>query len=115
MRSVRKAISKRVRFCVISRCQFRCVYCGALAGDVVLVIDHVVPVAKGGSNDESNLVAACDDCNLGKSDYLIAPSSPAVREVIDVSANCLMMVATGVFYKDEFYEFEDPPEEGASS
>lgn len=109
MRSVRKAISKRVRFRVLLRCEFRCVYCGALAGDVVLVIDHLIPVAKGGGNDESNLVAACDDCNQGKSYDMISGSSPTngVRPVIDVSANCCEVVETGVFYQGEYYEFVD--------
>ena len=34
----------------------------------MLVIDHRFPVSRGGGNDESNLVTACEDCNSGKSD-----------------------------------------------
>ena len=109
MMSDRKAISKRVRFQVLSRCEFRCVYCGGLAGDVVLVIDHLIPVSKGGDNDESNLVAACEDCNQGKSDDLIVQSSPTNggRPIIDVSANCCELTETGIFYRGEYYEYED--------
>ena len=32
-----------------------------------ITVDHVVPVSLGGSNDPANLVAACSDCNSGKS------------------------------------------------
>lgn len=31
-------------------------------------VDHVVPLSKGGTNERSNLVAACPSCNLRKSD-----------------------------------------------
>jgi 5-methylcytosine-specific restriction endonuclease McrA len=47
---------------------FACRYCGRKAPEVELHVDHVDPVSRGGSDDESNLVAACVDCNLGKSD-----------------------------------------------
>ena len=33
---------------------------------------HIVPVAAGGTDDPANLVAACQDCNLGKSDQVLA-------------------------------------------
>jgi 5-methylcytosine-specific restriction endonuclease McrA len=33
---------------------------------VPLEVDHIVPLYKGGTNDDSNLVAACHDCNQGK-------------------------------------------------
>lgn len=41
----------------------RCYYCGEPA----CVLDHVVPLTVGGSNDDSNLVAACWECNSAKS------------------------------------------------
>lgn len=33
--------------------------------------DHVVPRSRGGSNDASNLVAACYPCNFGKADWTL--------------------------------------------
>lgn len=33
-------------------------------------IDHLVPLARGGSNDASNIVLACPHCNLSKSDKM---------------------------------------------
>lgn len=34
-------------------------------------IDHLVPHAKGGSNDPMNLLTTCQACNFGRSDWLI--------------------------------------------
>lgn len=64
--SKRKAISKRVRFSVFSRDGFACKYCGRQSDQVRLVIDHVTPVCDGGTNDEPNLITACEECNQGK-------------------------------------------------
>ncbi|MGB3969801.1 MAG: HNH endonuclease signature motif containing protein [Planctomycetota bacterium] len=47
---------------------FRCRYCGATPDQVVLHVDHVVPVAEDGTDDPQNLITACAGCNLGKSD-----------------------------------------------
>ena len=43
-----------------------CQYCGQSAPDVVLEVDHIVPVAEGGDNDIMNLITSCRDCNRGK-------------------------------------------------
>lgn len=59
------AVTKRTRFEVLRRDGYTCRYCHAT--DTPLTIDHVIPVALGGSDDPDNLVAACRDCNYGKS------------------------------------------------
>ena len=64
----RKQISKSVRFEVFKRDSFKCQYCGRSAPDVILEVDHIVPVAEGGDNEMINLVTSCMDCNRGKSD-----------------------------------------------
>lgn len=64
----RKPISKSLRFEVFKRDSFRCQYCGSEAPAVVLHVDHIVAVAKGGDNDVTNLITSCMPCNLGKSD-----------------------------------------------
>lgn len=74
-----KQISKRLRFEVLRRDNHACRYCGATAPDVKLTIDHVVPVVLGGTNEPSNLVAACVDCNGGKSSS--SPDAPLVDDV----------------------------------
>jgi len=62
----RVAISKRVRFEVFKRDNFTCQYCGRSAPDVILHIDHISPVAGGGTAEIINLVTSCLECNLGK-------------------------------------------------
>lgn len=56
------------RWDVLTRDGCQCIYCGAspAKNKVVLHVDHVVPLSKGGKNIASNLVAACEDCNLTK-------------------------------------------------
>ncbi|QRY48127.1 HNH endonuclease [Mycolicibacterium boenickei] len=61
------AVSKRLRFEILRRDNHTCRYCGRSAPEVKLTIDHVVPETLGGSDDPDNLVAACADCNSGKS------------------------------------------------
>ena len=60
-------VSKRLRFEILRRDNHACRYCGRSAPDVELTVDHVTPVALGGSDEPPNLVTACRDCNGGKS------------------------------------------------
>lgn len=62
----RKAISKKLRFEVFKRDSFTCQYCGRKAPDVVLEVDHIKPVAQGGTNTILNLITSCRECNRGK-------------------------------------------------
>ena len=64
-----------LRFSILLRDNFRCVYCGRSAQETTLQIDHKVPFSKGGTDDSSNLVTACSQCNLGKSNQIIPPSN----------------------------------------
>ena len=66
--ATRKNISKKTRFEVFKRDKFTCQYCGRSAPDVILEVDHIMPVAKGGTNDIMNLITSCKDCNRGKKD-----------------------------------------------
>jgi hypothetical protein len=45
---------------------FLCAVCGHAGND--LQLDHIIPVAKGGTNDLGNLQLLCPPCNLAKSD-----------------------------------------------
>jgi len=76
----RKAISKRTRFEVFKRDGFRCQYCGETAPDVVLHVDHIKPVAKGGSNEIVNLVTSCAGCNSGKGAVELDDSSAVQKQ-----------------------------------
>lgn len=61
------AVSKRLRYEILRRDNHSCRYCGASAPDVPLRVDHVTPVALGGTDTPDNLVASCEPCNSGKS------------------------------------------------
>ena len=58
---MRKAIHPTVRKRVLSRFDGRCGYCGHpfTKGHV----DHIHPVQRGGTNEESNLMPSCFSCN----------------------------------------------------
>jgi len=62
----RTSISKALRHKILKRDRFTCQACGARSPDVELEVDHKVPVSKGGTDDESNLITLCTDCNRGK-------------------------------------------------
>lgn len=84
------AVSKRLRFEILRRDNHACHYCGGTPPDVRLTVDHVVPVTLGGSDDPSNLIAACVDCNAGKS------SVPADAALVSVVSSRAM------FWRDVF-------------
>lgn len=58
---------KKLRLVILQRDGYECYYCGQDANTV----DHLIPVAKGGSDDRENLVAACKRCNFSKQDKLV--------------------------------------------
>jgi len=80
------SLSNALRFRVLTRDRFTCVYCGRRAPDVALEVDHVTPVARGGRDEETNLVTACFSCNRGKRDRLIMPRLPDRGAVAAVPA-----------------------------
>lgn len=64
----RQSITTKTRFEIFKRDSFTCQYCGRSAPEIVLQVDHIMPVSKGGDNDITNLITSCDKCNAGKSD-----------------------------------------------
>jgi 5-methylcytosine-specific restriction protein A len=54
---------KRIRGIVIRRDGFACVKCGSLGP---LEVDHILPVAKGGSWEPTNLQTLCSPCHKEK-------------------------------------------------
>jgi 5-methylcytosine-specific restriction endonuclease McrA len=58
--AVRKYVFERDRYC--------CPSCGQTNQQTELTIDHIIPLAKGGSNDISNLQTLCRRCNSRKRD-----------------------------------------------
>ena len=65
----REAVSKSKQFEILKRDGYKCQLCGRSQEDGVrLHVDHRIPRAKGGSNEDENLWTLCEDYNLGKSD-----------------------------------------------
>ena len=64
------AVADRVRAAARNRCG----YCQSPQHLVMarLEVEHIIPLAKGGSDDESNLWLACPICNRHKSDKIVA-------------------------------------------
>lgn len=77
------AVSRRLRFEILRRDGYACRYCGSKAPDVVLTVDHVIPVTLGGGDEPNNLVTACQPCNAGKSSV---PADASVVEDVDAAA-----------------------------
>ena len=78
--SGRKPIGKKLRFEVFKRDAFTCQYCGQKAPDVILHVDHISPVAKGGDNDILNLVTSCQPCNSGKGMRTLSDNSELEKQ-----------------------------------
>lgn len=67
----RALMTDSLRYDVLRRDGFRCVLCGSAGSDgVKLEVDHIVPVARGGRTELSNLRTLCDRCNRGKRDKI---------------------------------------------
>jgi 5-methylcytosine-specific restriction endonuclease McrA len=60
----RPTLSKARRDAILARDGAVCRYCGDEAGP--FHIDHVEPLARGGSNRDDNLCVACAPCNFAK-------------------------------------------------
>lgn len=64
-----RKLTEARRDAIIDKCENRCAYCGSVpVGNAPFFeIDHVVPRAKGGGDNDDNLVASCHRCNRVKS------------------------------------------------
>jgi 5-methylcytosine-specific restriction endonuclease McrA len=80
------------RFNVFLRDRFACVYCGDGLPAERLTFDHVIPRVRGGRTEWTNVVTACEPCNLGKGHRLPkecgiwplrAPYEPSTHELQD--------------------------------
>lgn len=85
----RKPIPPKVRVSVIVRDGRRCQLCGrGIEDGVKLHVDHIFPVAKGGTNDIENLQTLCQECNSGKSDKVYNFSTMQRQQK---QSDCLIM------------------------
>ena len=80
----REVIPKRLRLEVFKRDSFKCQYCGRSAPEVLLHVDHLTPVAAGGTTDLLNLITSCESCNLGKGDRLLSDQSAVAKSRVQL-------------------------------
>ncbi len=64
-------IPPEVRKYVFQRDKYQCQSCGKANDETNLTIDHIIPLARGGQNDISNLQTLCFTCNLQKTDKIV--------------------------------------------
>jgi len=81
--SISEAVRERVR----KTFDNRCAYCLSAQQYLmqVLEIDHIIPIAKGGTDDEDNLCLACRTCNnyKGTQTHGIDPESHQVTPLFN--------------------------------
>jgi hypothetical protein len=65
VRRGRPVVSAARRAAILKRDGEVCTYCQTTLGP--FHIDHIIPVSRGGSNQDDNLCVACAPCNLTKS------------------------------------------------
>lgn len=66
----RISIPPEVRKYIFSRDAYQCQSCGKTQRETQLTIDHIIPLARGGQNDISNLHTLCRFCNQQKHHHL---------------------------------------------
>jgi 5-methylcytosine-specific restriction endonuclease McrA len=77
-------IRQEKRLAIYLRDGCACVWCGSTVEQgVQLTLDHVVPVSKGGDNDEKNLVTACKRCNDSRGNRGAVEFSRVVAAYLD--------------------------------
>ena len=79
----RTSVPHGTRMRILARDGRRCRVCGMTADDgVTLEVDHILPVAKGGGNEDENLWVLCRPCNSGKSNLLLPNITPTNEGVV---------------------------------
>jgi len=64
-------IRRKDRLYILATNENKCKNCGRQFDQKYLHIDHIIPLAKGGTNDITNLQILCVECNLKKKDYVL--------------------------------------------
>lgn len=77
-------IDKTTRARILHLSGGRCQMCGRTVKEdgIKLTIDHKVPRGWGGSNEDENLWAVCQECNEGKRNFFASITDRRVREAI---------------------------------
>jgi len=65
-RNIRQTFKKEERQLIYQDCEHKCNHCNKQMTMKDMQIDHIVPLATGGTNDSDNLQALCKKCQLDK-------------------------------------------------
>lgn len=85
-RKRRSSLGNSKRFNIFHRDRFTCMYCGRKPPEATLEVDHIVPVAEGGDDDDTNLVTSCKECNAGKRTKLLQNAPQPLSEMAEEMA-----------------------------
>lgn len=86
MMTRRRHISKKTMLSLFLAADGVCAVCGTVVTPETVSVDHVVPVSRGGNDDEDNLQLVHRRCNTSKSNLLpdeyrlLRPTGPAVAK-----------------------------------
>lgn len=78
----RKQFSKEDRVIIYNKNKGRCAICGKFVPFDEFTIDHIIPLAKGGTNELRNLQCTCKTCNLIKQDILPEDLMGKLTEIV---------------------------------
>lgn len=78
----RKQFSQTERIKIYNNSKGRCAICGKFVPYDIFTIDHIIPLAKGGTNAINNLQVACGVCNLIKQDILPEDLMKKLTEIV---------------------------------
>ena len=78
----RKQFSQTERIIIYNKNKGRCAICGKFVPFDEFTIDHIIPLAKGGTNELKNLQCTCKTCNLIKQDILPEDLMGKLTEIV---------------------------------
>lgn len=66
LKAKRNRLPDALRYQILKRDDYRCVWCGMDKSGTILEIDHIIPLCNGGLTEINNLRTLCHSCNVGK-------------------------------------------------
>lgn len=88
------------RFAIYMRDEFVCAYCRTPITQTILTLDHLVARSAGGGNEASNLITACDPCNMkrGATPWQIFADKATRRRIARLRAKPLQTEAVVLLF-----------------